>query len=107
MASAEFLKTVYEYGIGEKRAGCPDSVDALRSNLPGPDGLIPRGRERTLARTINGALQCLSEAGASRFVICCMTIHHLLPSLPVHLSARVVSLLDVIFSNLKSPRDTC
>ena len=32
-----------------------------------------------------------------------MTIHYLLPRLPVHLGARVVSLLDVIFGNLKPP----
>ena len=104
MASAEFLKTVYEYGIGENEQDAP--IVLLHSDPTFPDRTdsFLAGESELLLARLTGALQCLSDAGASRFVICCMTIHHLLPSLPVHLSARVVSLLDVIFSNLKPPR---
>jgi aspartate racemase len=104
MASAEFLKTVYEYGIGETEQDAP--IVLLHSDPTFPDrteSFLAGDTEFLLAR-LTGALQSLSDAGASRFVICCMTIHYLLPSLPVDLGARVVSLLDVIFSNLKPPQ---
>jgi len=104
LASAEFLKTVYEYGIGENEQDAP--IVLLHSDPTFPDrtdSFLAGDSEFLLAR-LTGALQCLSDAGASRFVICCMTIHYLLPRLPVHLGPRVVSLLDVIFSHLKPPQ---
>ena len=104
MASAEFLKTVYEYGIGETEQDAP--IVLLHSDPTFPDRTdsFLAGESELLLARLTGALQRLSDAGASRFVICCMTIHYLLPRLPVHLRARVVSLLDVIFDNLKPPR---
>ncbi|HSE18127.1 MAG TPA: aspartate/glutamate racemase family protein [Pyrinomonadaceae bacterium] len=104
MASAEFLKTVYEYGIGEDEQDAP--IVLLHSDPTFPDRTdsFLAGESQLLLARLTEALQRLSDAGASRFVICCMTIHYLLPSLPVHLGARVVSLLDVIFENLKPPQ---
>jgi aspartate racemase len=46
------------------------------------------------------ALQALIRMNASQIVICCMTIHHLLPRLPRNLSERIISLLDVIAAHL-------
>ena len=104
MASAEFLKTVYEYGIGENEQDAPIVLMHSDPTFPDRTDSFLAGESELLLARLTGALQSLSDVGASRFVICCMTIHHLLPSLPVHLRARVVSLLDVIFSNLKPPR---
>lgn len=103
MASAEFLKTVYEYGIGENEQDAPIVLMYSDPTFPDRTDAFLAGESEQLLARLTGVLQCLSDAGASRFVICCMTIHHLLPSLPAHLSARVVSLLDVIFDNLKPP----
>jgi len=101
MASAEFLKTVYEYGIGENEQDAPVVFMYSDPTFPDRTDAFLAGESELLLARLTGALQCLADAGASRFVICCMTIHHLLPSLPLHLSARVVSLLDVIFGNLE------
>ena len=100
LASAEFLKTVYEYGIGENEQDAP--IVLLHSDPTFPDRTdsFLAGESELLLARLTGALQCLSDAGASRFVICCMTIHYLLPSVPAHLRARVISMLDVIFANL-------
>lgn len=103
MASAEFLKTVYEYGIGENEQDAPRVLMHSDPTFPDRTESFLAGESELLLAQLTGALQRLSDAGASRFVICCMTIHYLLPSLPVYLGARVVSLLDVIFSNLKPP----
>ena len=45
-------------------------------------------------------MRLLLEAGATEIVICCMTIHHLLPKLDPRLRERIISLLDVIFDDL-------
>jgi aspartate racemase len=104
LASAEFLKTVYEYGIGENEQDAPIVLMFSDPTFPDRTDSFLAGESELLLARLTGALQSLSDAGASRFVICCMTIHYLLPSLPVHLGGRIVSLLDVIFSNLKPPR---
>ena len=101
MASAEFLKTVYEYGIGENEQDAPVVFVYSDPTFPDRTDAFLAGESEHLLARLTEALQCLSDAGASRFVICCMTIHHLLPHLPVHLGARVISLLDVIFANLE------
>ena len=104
MASAEFLKTVYECGIGENEQDAPIVLMYSDPTFPDRTDSFLAGESELLLARLTGALQCLSDAGASRFVICCMTIRYLLPQLPVHLGARVVSLLDVIFGNLERTR---
>jgi aspartate racemase len=104
LASAEFLKTVYEYGIGENEQDAPIVLMYSDPSFPDRTDSFLAGESELLLARLTEALQCLSDAGASHFVICCMTIHYLLPRLPPHLSARIVSLLDVIFDNLKQPR---
>jgi len=101
LASAEFLKTVYEYGIGEYEQDAPIVLMYSDPTFPDRTDSFLAGESELLLARLTAALQCLSDAGASRFVICCMTIHYLLSRLPPHLNARVVSLLDVIFANLK------
>lgn len=104
LASAEFLKTVYEYGIGENEQDAPIVLMYSDPTFPDRTDAFLAGESELLRARLTGALQTLSDAGASRFVICCMTIHYLLPSLPEHLRARVISLLDVIFANLEPRR---
>jgi aspartate racemase len=101
LASAEFLKTLYEYGIGENEQDAPVVLMYSDPTFPDRTDSFLAGESEVLLARLIGALQCLSDAGASHFVICCMTIHYLLPRLPANLGARVVSLLDVIFGNLE------
>jgi aspartate racemase len=104
LASAEFVKTVYEI-TGEV---CRREQDApavlMYSNPAFPDRTeaFLRGETQPILTRLIDALQLLDRMGASQFVICCMTIHYLLPQLPSALRERIISLTDVIFSSVES-----
>lgn len=101
LASAEFLKTIYECNRGGPEQDFP--VVMLYSDPTFPDrttAFLAGQADPVLAR-LTEACERLLGMGAARLVFCCMTIHHLLPRLAPHLRGRVVSLLDVIYDELE------
>ena len=104
LASAEFVKTIYELS-GELSA--PEQtapIVLLHSDPTIPDrteALLSGDAEFLLGKFIK-SLEFLCEMGASQLVICCMTIHYLLPQVPDALRERIISLADVIFSSVES-----
>lgn len=104
LASAEFVKTIYEFS-GELSA--PEQIAPivlLHSDPTFPDrteALLNGDAQLLLGRLIE-SLEFLCVMGASQLVICCMTIHYLLPQVPVALRERIISLADVIFSSVES-----
>lgn len=104
LASAEFLKTIYEYGLGDNEQSGP--VVVMYSDPTFPDrteALLAASSEVVLDQLIT-SLHRLRALGASKIVICCVTIHQLLPVLPPDLSEHVISLIDVIFDELAQAR---
>lgn len=97
LASAEFVKTIYEESVGEREQASP--MVFMRSDPTFPDRTqsLLAGESESLLLKLIEALNQLRELGASRIVICCVTIHFLLPRLPAELRGRIISLLDVIF----------
>lgn len=100
LASAEFMKTIYEYSLREREQDSP--VVYLHSDPTFPDRTeaFQAGADDVVLEKLIAALRSLRQAGVTKAAICCMTIHYLLPRLPVDLREMVVSLLDVIFDNL-------
>lgn len=104
LASAEFVKTLYEL-TGEVCRREQDGPAVLMYSDPAfPDRTeaFLRGETQPILTRLIDALQLLDRMGASHFVICCMTIHYLLPQLPGALRERIISLPDVIFSAVES-----
>lgn len=104
LASAEFLRTIYEYSLGEREQDSP--VVLMYSDPTFPDrteALLSRSFEGLLSQ-LTDALRKLAEMGASKFIVSCVTIHYLLPWLPPHIGRHVVSLLDVIFEQVAQSR---
>lgn len=104
LASAEFVKTIYEYSLGEREQAAP--VVLLYSDPTFPDrteALLAGDYDATLTKLIP-ALEWLRDSGASKTVICCLTLHHLLPQLPPDLRAQVVSLVEVIIEEVARSR---
>ena len=106
LASAEFLRTIYDYSLADRREqeapavflysdpSIPDRTEAFLKREDGP-----------VLEQLTAAVEGLAGLGATRVVVCCMTAHHLLPRLPRRLRARVISMLDVIYERLaRSPR---
>lgn len=104
LASAEFLKTIYEYSLAGREQESPRVM--LLSDPTYPDRtteFLRQSYDELLERLIASLCQ-LKELGASNVVICCITYHYLLPRVPGELRKRVISLLDVIFDRILSVR---
>src|SRR5437867_1665942 len=101
LASAEFLKSIYESCSGRAEQDSP--VVAVYSDPAFPDrteSFILGAEDEMLERLLD-ALARLRRVGASRMVLCCMTIHYLLPRLPLEMRGQIISLLDVIFAEVQ------
>lgn len=102
LSSAEFVKTIYEYSSRRFEREQEAPVVALYSDPTFPDRTesFLGGRDELVLDRLIEALGRLCALGASRIVICCMTIHYLLPRLPPALRERVLSLPDVIIDRI-------
>lgn len=100
LASAEFLKTIYECSGGESEQDFPLVVLLSDPTFPDRTDAFLAGDYDVVLQRLIESLHSLCNLGASKIVLCCMTIHYLLPRLPVELRSKIVSLLDVVFSNI-------
>ena len=100
LASAEFLKTIYEQSLHDLEQEAPAVMLYSDPTFPDrTDAFLAGSYEVVLAQLIE-SLQRLADLGITQIVLCCMTIHFLLPQVPAPLRRRVVSLLDVIFEHI-------
>jgi aspartate racemase len=103
-ASAEFLKTIYEDSLDGCEQDAPRVIMYSDPTFPDRTDAFLAGNSAPLLRQLTTTIERLLEAGATRVVLCCMTIHYLLPRLPPHLRERVVSLIDVVVTSLMQQR---
>jgi aspartate racemase len=104
LASAEFLKTIYERSLCEREQQSPFVLLYSDPSVPDRTEALLAGEQGGLLEELVAALGKLRGMGADRIVICCVTAHVLLPSLPRDLRARVLSLLDVIYAGVERSR---
>ena len=104
LASAEFVKTVYELSgeVAPREQDAPVVLMYSDPAFPDRTEAFLRGETQPLVNRLIESLELLCGMGASQIVICCMTIHHVLPQVPSALRERVISLTDVIFSSVES-----
>lgn len=100
LASAEFLKTIYEYSPSTCEQEYPRVVMYSDPTFPDRTETLLAGFDELLLVPLVDALRHLEQLGANRIVICCVTLHHLLPQLPPGLRSRIWSLLDVVFEQV-------
>lgn len=104
LASAEFVKTIYELSgdVAKREQDAPVVLMYSDPAFPDRTEAFLRGETAPLLNRLIEALDLLFDMGASRAVICCMTIHYLLPQLPGAVRERIISLTDVIFSAVEA-----
>ncbi|MEQ9359412.1 aspartate/glutamate racemase family protein [Coleofasciculus chthonoplastes] len=101
LASAEFIKTIYEYNLfGEKEQIAPKVLLYSDPSFPDRTEVLLRGEYGWLLKNLTDALYQLCDLQVSRIIICCITSHYLLPQLPIQLKERIISLVDVILNEV-------
>jgi len=99
LASAEFLKTIYQYNSPLKsEQDTPQVILYSDPSFPDRTEVILRGDDHILRQRLIEALDQLSQLNVSKIVICCITSHYLLPYLPLQLKQRTINLIDVILN---------
>jgi len=104
LASAEFVKTIYEYSVGTGEQRSPAVLMYSDPAFPDRTETLLSGSYEHLLKRLIGALELLRERNVSEVIICCITIHYLLPELPEHLREKVLSLLDPIMEAVSEMR---
>ena len=100
LVSTEFLKAIYEQSSWTREQDAPRVLLYSDPSFVDRTTALLSGADDQLLNQLVNAITRLCDIGASRIVVCCITIHHLLPRVPSELRARVVSLVDVIFDEL-------
>lgn len=100
LASAEFLKTIYECSIDTREQDAPIVLLYSDPTFPDRTEALLAGAHQALLDQLLVALNDLYARGVAEIVICCFTIHYFVPELPIHLRERVTSLIDVVFDAL-------
>jgi aspartate racemase len=100
LASAEFLKTIYEYTLGQDEQAAPCVMMYSDPSFPDRTEALLNGKSDVMLAKLLQALERLDELGISKTVICCVTMHHLLPLLPNRFRSRLLSLIDIIFTEV-------
>ena len=96
LASAEFVRTIYEENTGDDERSSPACVLYSDPSMPDRTGAILDHETSELAERLTRSLSRLRRLGATHVVVCCVTLHHCLPAVPYALRRRVISLLDVV-----------
>jgi aspartate racemase len=99
-ASAEFLKTIYEFGLREQEQNSPTVIVYSDPSFPDRTTAFLKGDDDVVLAQLKRVIGQLCELNAVKIVLCCVTIHYLLPRLSPEARAKVWSLLDVIADRL-------
>lgn len=98
LASAEFLKTIYEHHPGGCEQSLPRVVLYSDPTFPDRTESLLNGSHEVLLERLTDTLGRLYGLGVSHVAICCITMHHLLSRLPPELKEKIISLVEIILA---------
>jgi aspartate racemase len=98
LASAEFVRTVYDYAVDGPEQQAPALFLWSDPSVPDRTAALLDRRADVLERFLKNAVERCCALGADDVVICCVTMHAVVPWLPAALQARITSLVDVLLS---------
>jgi aspartate racemase len=100
LASAEFLSTIYEETAGRPEQQCPIVYLISDPTIPDRTKCLLDGTEHLLLEHLTSGMNKLESMGATRIVVCCVTIHPLISCLAARLQEKTISLVDLIFDSV-------
>lgn len=100
LASAEFLKTLYEVNSANIEQEMPTCFLYSDPTIPDRTEAIASGFDEVLISYFIEALERLDLFGVDKIVIPCITIHHFLPRVPLFLRNKIISLVDLILEEV-------
>src|SRR5579864_2349302 len=95
LASAEFVSSIYRETPGSREQDLPNVILLSDPTIPDRTECLLNGKSDILLERLTAGLEALVSLGATKIVVCCMTIHPLFPQLQPELRNSIVSLLDV------------
>jgi aspartate racemase len=104
LASAEFVKTIYEHNTVKREQDFPKVLMYSDPTFPARTHAFLSGRYEDILEKLIDEMRCLCRLGATKLVICCLTLHYLLPMLPSELLRKLISLIDIIMLEASSVR---
>jgi aspartate racemase len=102
LASAEFLKSIYEASAALREQDAPSVILLSDPGFPDRTETLLDGGEDILLGRLRTSLDQLLTLGATRIIICCTTMHHVLSRLESGQRVKILSLVDVIMGRLLS-----
>lgn len=104
LASAEFARTVYEYNPGEAEQDAPVLILYSDPTFPDRTQAFLDNTTGVVAAQLADRLGKLYHMGATRVVLCCVTLHYAVPLVPAELRGGVVSLVGVALGGVLRAR---
>jgi aspartate racemase len=96
VASATFVQTIYEFSAGRQEQDAPFVILYSDPSYPDRTEALLNGDRQLLLDKLTQALEYLHFCRSKHIVICCVTIHDLLKSIPERWRSKVISLVDVV-----------
>ena len=107
LASAEFLKTIYEFNLKGAEQASPACVLYSDPSMPDRTQTIRDGSDEVMLERLTEALEGLCRLNVRKIVITCVTSHHLLPRLGAELNEKIISLVDLIVHEVSRRKKRC
>lgn len=106
LASAELVKTIYEYSRAPTEQQLPVCILLSDPTCPDRSDAIESGSAAEVTESLTRSLETLCEVGASKVVIACVTMHYFLPMIAPALRMKVLSLVDLTIEQLQHSQNT-
>ncbi len=106
LASAEFVRRVYHnYSFGLSEQSAPFIIQYSDPSVPDrTTSFLKKDFEPVYKRLVE-ILNDLDQVGANVFIICCFTIHYIVPRLPKYFNDRIISLVEVALNEVALTSD--
>jgi aspartate racemase len=96
LASAEFVNSIYRETASSTEQESPSVILISDPTVPDRTEYLLNGKHDILLQKLASSVEALSAMGATRIVVCCLTIHPLIRRLSPGLRQKIVSLLDLV-----------